>query len=82
MISIDEKKLKDIIISNSNKPITYDEIKDESDFIEDFGFDSLSLIEFIVQIEEEFKINLEDSDLLVDTIGRYKPLKELLCKLI
>lgn len=38
------------------------EIKEESDFIEDLGADSLDVVEMIMAIEEEFDIEVPDED--------------------
>ena len=38
-------------------------IKDEDDMVYDLGMDSLSLVEFIVDIEEEFEIEIEEESM-------------------
>ena len=55
------EKLKEImkdIITDSNVDI--DNINEESNLIEDLGFDSLSLLMMAVQIEEVFGKSLQD----------------------
>jgi len=43
--------------------IHQDEIKPESSFIDDFGCDSLDTIELVMAIEEEFGLEIPDSEL-------------------
>lgn len=38
------------------------EIKEESDFVEDLGADSLDVVEMVMAIEEEFDIEVPDED--------------------
>lgn len=39
------------------------EIKEEDDMVYDLGMDSLSLVEFIVDIEEEFDTEIEEESM-------------------
>ena len=54
------EKLKALI--NENLGIDEAEIKEESNFIEDFGVDSLDLFEFVMTVEEEFDIKVASED--------------------
>ncbi len=38
------------------------EIKDDSKFIEDLGADSLDIVELVMALEEEFDLEIQDSD--------------------
>lgn len=40
-----------------------DEIKPESDLQEDIGLDSLGLVTLLIEIEKEFNIELEETDM-------------------
>ncbi len=42
--------------------IDQDSIKDESNFVNDLGADSLNIVEIIMQIEEDFDIEIMDED--------------------
>ena len=39
-----------------------DLVKDDSNFVDDLGFDSLNVVELVMQIEEEFDIEIPDDD--------------------
>jgi acyl carrier protein len=76
-----EIKLKNIIIKNSRRKICENEITDSSNLITDFGFDSVLMIELIIELEKEFDITiLDDEDFEIDIITKYIPLKELILR--
>lgn len=54
------KKFKEIL--QDQLGIDADELKDESDIIEDLGADSLDGIELIMAAEEEFGIEIDDGE--------------------
>lgn len=39
-----------------------DLVKEDSNFVEDLGFDSLNVVELVMQIEEEFDMEIPDED--------------------
>ena len=39
-----------------------DLVKDDSNFVEDLGYDSLNVVELVMQIEEEYEIEMPDED--------------------
>ncbi len=39
-----------------------DEVSEDSDFIEDLGADSLDIVELIMELEEEFDLEIPDED--------------------
>ena len=50
-------------------------IKDESNFVNDLGADSLNIVEVIMGIEEEFDIEIPDEDAeKIEEIYKEKPL--------
>ena len=53
-----------------NLRIDQDSIKDESNFVNDLGADSLNIVELVMKIEEEYDIEIpdEDSEMLI-TVG-------------
>ena len=63
-----EAKVKSIIAEQLG--VGEDEIKPESAFIEDLGADSLDIVELIMELEEEFEINIPDEQAeKIKTVG-------------
>lgn len=76
MIDI-EKKLKTVISSCSEKvdPLC---ITDGTDLINDFGFNSIDFIQLIVLLEDEFKMEIEDENLILEKLSSYNSLKKMI----
>ena len=55
-----EAKVKSIIAEQLG--VGEDEIKPESNFIDDLGADSLDIVELVMAMEEEFEIEIPDED--------------------
>ncbi len=68
-----EERLKEIIFS-CKCGINSSDINEEIDLIKDFGFDSISIIKLIVEIENSFDIEIEDQYLLLEKLSPYKEL--------
>lgn len=51
-------------------------VKDDSTFVGDLGYDSLNVVELIMQIEEEYEIEMPDED--VEELHTVKNLKDYL----
>ncbi len=50
-----------------------DSIKDESNFVNDLGADSLNIVEIVMAIEEEFDVSIPDEDAeTLHTVGAVK----------
>ena len=63
--------IEKIIAENLN--IEQGMIKDESNFVNDLGADSLNIVEVIMGIEEEFDIEIPDEDAeTIHTVGDLK----------
>lgn len=54
-------KVKEIIAEQLC--ISIDEIKDDSNIIEDLGADSLDVVELLMTFEDEFKVSIPDEKL-------------------
>lgn len=51
--------------------VELDEVTDEASFIEDLGADSLDTVEMIMEIEDEFGIEIPDEDAeTIQTVGK------------
>ena len=55
-----EDKIKSIIAEQLG--VKEDEVKADSNFIDDLGADSLDTVELIMALEEEFNIEIPDED--------------------
>ena len=55
-----ESRIKEIVAENLG--MDKSEIKPESKFIEDLGADSLDLLELLMVLEEEYNMEIADSD--------------------
>ena len=53
-------KIKEIIVEQLG--VTEDAVTSESSFIDDLGADSLDIVELIMALEEEFDIEIPDTD--------------------
>jgi len=71
-----ESKLVSII--STQLSINEDEIKPNLNFVDDLGADSLDLVEMIMEIEEEFKIEISDED--VEGMSKVKDLIDYISK--
>ena len=62
-MTVDEKieaKVKKVIAEKLS--LKLDEVIPEASFIDDFGADSLDLVDMVMAMEEEFVIEIEDDD--------------------
>ena len=54
------KKVKEIIVSQLG--VEEDEVTLEASFVDDLGADSLDMVEFVMVLEEEFNIEVPETD--------------------
>jgi acyl carrier protein len=70
-----DSKIRELIVPFNKKEIA---IKDETTFVGDFEFDSLTVMDFVAEIEDEFDIiismnqqaEIENYGLLVDAVTK------------
>jgi len=55
-----EKKVTDILVDKMG--VEPEDVKNEADFIEDLGGDSLDLVEVMMEVEREFRISVTDEE--------------------
>lgn len=60
---MNKEKLKEILISASENKYSADDIHDDTDIIEDLGFDSIMYLKVIIAIEDETGVELDDEDI-------------------
>lgn len=75
-----EKRLKNMIVERLFMKIEPDQIDESRSLIDDYGVDSVSLLELVVGIEEEFGIEVGDSDFSVEHFGTVAALAEFVKK--
>ena len=54
------EKVKEIIVSQLG--VDEDEVTLEASFVDDLGADSLDMVEFVMVLEEEFEIEVPETD--------------------
>lgn len=74
-INVDER-LRELIVKNSPISINCGDIKEETDLINDLGYDSVGIMRFLTEIEDEFAIEIEDEYLSLEILGKYMNLRE------
>ncbi|KFN11286.1 acyl carrier protein [Paenibacillus macerans] len=72
-----DEKLKKIIESLSIRKKILTNITDESDLLNNLGFDSLSIIHLIARIEEEFNIEFSNEELVFENFRSYADVRNL-----
>lgn len=73
-----EKKLKKIIIDVGMLDIEANDITNETILTVDLEYNSIKLVELIVEIENEFGIQLEDDDLDIEKLSVYNKLLDMI----
>ena len=69
-----EDRLKRMIVERLFMKIAPSDIDDDKSLIEQYGVDSVSLLELVVGIEEEFGVSVEDDDFDVSHFDTVKAL--------
>lgn len=64
-----EDRVKDIIVDQLG--VNADQVTTEAKFVEDLGADSLDTVELVMELEEEFEINIpDDAAEKIQTVGQ------------
>jgi acyl carrier protein len=77
---MDDEKLDGLLAEVLDKPIG--EIREipPTQLLSENGMDSLGFIRFVVLLEEEFGITIDDSDLLTENFGTLEAVQKTLAK--
>lgn len=63
-----EERVTEIVCENLG--VNKEQVKRETRFIEDIGADSLDIVELVMELEEEFEINIPDDQAeKIKTVG-------------
>lgn len=68
------QKLIKLVIKTNKKELKETDFKKGVKLIDDLEFDSISIIQLIVDIEEEFHIEFDDDEVLIDKIDVFDEL--------
>ncbi|MCL2426421.1 MAG: phosphopantetheine-binding protein [Oscillospiraceae bacterium] len=72
MIGVDESRVIKVINRCRGKGgFVNQEISKNSNFIRDFEFSSVDIIRLVVELENEFDVEIDDGDLLIEKLGTY-----------
>ena len=73
-----DKKLKSIIRNVANQDVDIELINANTVLTQDLKYDSIQLIELIVELEVQFEIEIDDDDLDIENLTIYKNLYEMI----
>jgi acyl carrier protein len=74
------EKLNQLIQKDAKGIDSSFEFQNETDLINDLGYDSVAIIQLVVNIEIEFYFEFGDTDILVDNLVKYGNLKDYVLK--
>ncbi|WP_127508282.1 acyl carrier protein [Paenibacillus humicus] len=72
-----DRRLRKLISNHANIALSMEEISIHSSLTDDFGYDSIKMIELIIDTELEFNIQIDDEDLDFDIVKRYEAFLDL-----
>lgn len=69
--------IREVIRINQNKDVVSElVVGQECDLLDDFGLDSLLMVQLIVEIESEFDLEFDLADLNMDVLRKYHNLRD------
>ncbi len=69
MAEATESRVKEIIINELG--VEAEKVTDDASFVEDLGADSLDTVELVMELEEEFDVNIpDDAAEKIQTVGQ------------
>lgn len=74
-----EERMKKLI-REAGDNVDVERLDEKINLIDDYGFDSVNLVQLVVSIEDEFGIEFEDDDLEMDKISKYTELIKIIEK--
>ncbi len=73
-----DQKLKEMIAKIATQNIRINNIDEKTILTSDLGYDSVQIIELIVELENEFNIEIDDDDLEIENLTVYGMLYEMI----
>lgn len=69
--------IREVIRINQNKDMVSElVVEQQCDLLDDFGLDSLLMVQLIVEIESEFDLEFDLADLNMDVLRKYHNLRD------
>ena len=72
------QRLKELIVNVATNDIDVDNINEKTILTTDLGYDSVQIIGLIVELENEFHIEIEDDDLEIENLTVFIKLLEMI----
>ena len=73
-----DQKLRELIAKVATQDVDIDSINEDTLLTNDLGYDSVQLIELIVELENDFDIEIDDDDLEIENLTVYSKLHEMM----
>lgn len=74
-----QNRIQTVLTEGLSNPVSVDQVNSDTAIVEKgIGLDSVSLLEFVVGLENEFDILLDDSSLTVDNFSSFQALAEFI----
>lgn len=76
-----ESRLKNVLLRSVSQPLDSSQLDSNVALIrQGIGLDSVALLEFVVGIENEFNILLDEGDITLDSFGSLGNLASVICR--
>lgn len=75
-----EKELKDLVMKIVTKDGNVEKITSKTILTDDLGYDSVKVIELVVELESVFNIEIDDDDLEIENLIVYENLLNMIRK--
>ena len=69
-----ENRLKELIAKIADLKIDMSMIHGDTNLNKDLSFESIQMIQLIIEIENEFNIEIEDDDLIIENLTQFNNL--------
>lgn len=73
-----QEKLKEIIAEMATRGVDIAKINDQTVLTSDLGFDSVQIVQLIVELESQFEFEFEDEDLDIAKLTVYRNLYKII----
>ncbi|WP_229263940.1 acyl carrier protein [Cohnella cholangitidis] len=70
-----DARLKEVLLRNARTQINSEDIRPETDLINDLALDSILIVNLFADLEEEFDIRIHIQDITTPILSKYELLK-------